>query len=238
MTNMVFQESVMSSIEELFHDNILISISGKAGTGKTSLSLFLIGSFLTSLRPYDGSCIWVQASESFSKKRLDTMFRKNGEQLIYLTHNIFVTPGNKPFLFYDLQLKGLKKFTTTFLPPDIKFIVIDNISHHLRYKLSRTTDMEMKSDLINKFYDTILTPLIFRCQREKINLILIHEVSFDVKSQQTRPFFSKLYERLKGVYITLSKSFVSNQRTMKLAFNNTQFSFKFTITESGFTFSE
>jgi len=238
MTKMVFQESVMSSIEELFHDNILISISGKAGTGKTSLSLFLIGSFLTSLRPYEGSCIWVQASESFSKKRLDTMFRKNGEQLIYLTHNIFVTPGNKPFLSYDLQLKELKKFTTTFFPPEIKFIVIDNISHHLRYKLSRITDMEIKSDLINKFYDTNLTPLIFRCQREKINLILIHEVSFDVKSQQTRPFFSKLYERLKGVHITLSKSFVSNQRTMKLAFNNTQFSFKFTITESEFTFSE
>ena len=171
MTKMVFQESVMSSVEELFHDNTLISISGKAGTGKTSLSLFLVGSFLTSLQPYEGSCIWVQASESFSKKRLNTLFRKNTEQLTYLTHNIFVTPGYGIFSSYDLQLNGLKKLSENnyLLPPDIKFIVIDNISHHLRYKLSQMPDMEQRSHLMNIFYDSVLNPLIFLCQRENIN---------------------------------------------------------------------
>jgi len=240
MTKMGFQESVMSSIEELFHDNTLISISGKGGTGKTTLSLFLVGNFLTSLQPYGGSCIWVQASESFSKRRLNTLFRKNTEQLAYVTQNIFITPGHGPFSSYDLQLEGLKKLSENnyLLPPDIKFLVIDNISHHLRFKLSQVPDMEQRSNLINIFYDSLLNPLIFRCQRENINLILIHEVSFDVKSQRTRPFFSKLYERISGVHINLSNSFVSNQRTLELVVKDRQFSFNFILADNGFTFSK
>ncbi|MHA1987214.1 MAG: hypothetical protein ACW98D_11285, partial [Promethearchaeota archaeon] len=90
---MTFQESVISSFQELFRGNTLISISGKGGTGKTSLSLFLIGKFLTSIQPYEGSCIWVQASEIFPKKRLHSLFEKDDEQLTYLTQNIYVTPG-------------------------------------------------------------------------------------------------------------------------------------------------
>ncbi|GAH11584.1 unnamed protein product, partial [marine sediment metagenome] len=111
MTKMIFQQSVMSSIQELFRANTLISISGKAGTGKTSLSLFLIGKFLTSIQPYEGSCIWVQASEVFSKKRLYSLFERDSGQLTYLTHNIFVTPGHGPFTSYSLQLDVLKKLS-------------------------------------------------------------------------------------------------------------------------------
>ena len=96
----------------------------------------------------------------------------------------------------------------------------------------------MRSDTINKFYDTILAPLIFRCHRDKINLILIHEVSFDVNSQQTRPFFSKLYDRLGGVHITLTKSFNSNQRVLKLIVHDLEYSFKFHLATNGFIFSK
>jgi len=240
MSKMTFQKSIMMSIKDLFHDNTVISISGKAGTGKTSLSLYLIGNFFTSSIPYGGSCVWIQASEPFSKKRLGSMFREDGEKLKYLLTNFFITPGSGPFTTYDLQIESLKKFSENdfLLPPDIKFIVVDNISHHLRFKLSQISDVNQRSSLINTFYETILNPLIFRCQRDSINLILIHEVSFDVKTQQTRPFFSKLYERIRGVHIFLSKSFISNQRTIELAFNNTQITFKFDLTDNGYTFSK
>ena len=240
MSKMAFQKSVMNGIEDIFHESALISISGKAGTGKTSLSLFLIGNFLTSLIPYDGCCVWIQASEPFPKNRLGSMFRSNDNKLKYLTNNIFITPGSGPYSTFDIQLEALKRFSRSkyLLPPDIKFIVIDNISHHLRFRFSQINDITQKAYLINEFYDTVLNPLIFRCQRENINLILIHEVSFDVKTQQTRPFFAKLYERIRGVHISLLKSFISNQRTMELKFNNTQISIKFNLVDSGFTFSK
>ena len=238
MSKMTFQKSVMNGIENLLHENRIISISGEAGTGKTSLSLFLIGNFLTSLIPYDGSCIWVQASESFPKKRLGSMFRNDDEKLKYLTSNIFVTPSNSPYSTYDLQLEALKIFSKNnyLLPPDIKFIVIDNISHHLRFKFSQANDVNHRAYLINNFYDMVLNPLFFRCLRENINLILIHEVSFDVKTQQTHPFFSKLYERIRGVHINLSKSLITNQRTIDLIGNDHQFSFEFDLLDSGFNF--
>ena len=230
----------MNGIEDLFHENRLISISGKAGTGKTSLSLYLIGNLLTSLTPYDGSCVWIQASEPFPKKRLGSMFRNDEGKLEYLTNNIFVTPGNGPYTTFDLQLEALKRLSKNnyLLPPDIKFIVIDNISYHLRFRFSQINDINQRAYLINNFYEMVLNPLFFRCQRENINLILIHEVSFDVKSQRTRPFFSKLYERIRGVHISLLKSCISNQRTMELTFNNTHITFKFSLTDNGFAFSK
>ncbi|MHA2180350.1 MAG: hypothetical protein ACXAAH_02870 [Promethearchaeota archaeon] len=236
---MKFQESVMSSIKDLLQCNTLVSISGKAGTGKTSLSLFLVGKFLTSIKPYEGSCIWVQASELFSKKRLDSLFKNDTEGLTYLRNHIFVTPGYGSFDSYNSQLERLEKFSQNHysFPPDIKFMVIDNISHHLRYKISCIVDFETRSHIINTFYDTFLTPLIFRCQRESIILILIHEVSFDVKSQKTLPFFSKLYERLRGVHLSLSKTLISALRTMEITFQNEQYSINFNINDSGFTFS-
>lgn len=238
MSKMTFQKSVMSRIQELFHNNTVVSISGESGTGKTSLSLYLVGNFLTTSNPYEGSCVWIQASESFSKKRLESLFGQDNKKLKYLNNNIFVTPGNGPYNSYESQfihIKRLSKNDSSF-PPDLRFLVIDNISHHLRFRFSQMNDIEQRSYLVNNFYDSILNPLIFRCQRESINLILIHEVSFDVKTQQTRPFFSKLYERIRGVHINLSKSLISNQRLMDLTFNNKLFSFKFNLTGKGFNF--
>ncbi|MBY8986759.1 MAG: hypothetical protein KGD65_16925 [Candidatus Lokiarchaeota archaeon] len=237
---MTFQESVMDSIQKLFHNNTVISISGKSGTGKTSLSLFLMGNFLTASNPYVNRGIWIQASESFSKKRLESLFREEREKLKYLSNNIFVIPGNGPFPTYESQFDQLKRFSKNdyLFPPETRFLIIDNISHHLRFKFSQINDIEQRSYLINNFYDTILNPLIFRCQRESINLLLIHEVSFDVKTQRTRPYFSKLYERIRGVNISLSKCLISNQRMLDLAFNNRQSSFKFNLTNNGFVFSE
>ena len=238
MSKMEFQELVLSSIENLFHGNTLISISGKAGTGKTSLSLYLIGKFLTSTQPYESSCVWVQASEPFPKKRLETLFNKNQKQLAYLTQNIFIIPNHGPFTTYQQQLEKLGNFPKKdfVLPPGVKFIVIDNISHHLRFQFSLLSDIKERSHLVNIFYETILNPLIFRCQREKINLILLHEVSYNVESQKTRPFFSKLYERLKGLHISLTNLFLSDKRTMELTVNNSHKSLNFDIINSGFKF--
>ena len=88
MSKMTHQNLILEGIKEIFQDNTVISISGKSGTGKTSLALYLAGYYLASDIPHDGSCVWIQASELFPKKRLKTMFQNTS--LNYLINNIFV----------------------------------------------------------------------------------------------------------------------------------------------------
>ena len=78
----------------------VISISGKSGTGKTTLGLQLVGTILTSEKPYDSSCIWIQASEQFPKKRLVSLFKDSPGKIHYLLKNIFVYPEKKPVSNY------------------------------------------------------------------------------------------------------------------------------------------
>ena len=207
----------ISSIYNLSQRNrLVISISGKSGTGKTILALQLISTILTGENPYENSCVWIQASESFPKKRLISLFKTSPGKINYLLKNIFVIPRDKPFSNYKEQSTFFNELGTLLLPSNVKFIVIDNISHHLRFAASRNSDIKRRVILLNQFFSSQLFPLIMRCLRDNIILILIHEVSFDPSSGKTQPFFNKLYSRIQTVSITLSKNFRSNIKTMEI----------------------
>ena len=207
----------ISSIYNLSQRNrLVISISGKSGTGKTILALQLISTILTGENPYENSCVWIQASESFPKKRLISLFKTSPGKLNYLLKNIFVIPRDKPFSNYKEQSTFFNELGTLLLPSNVKFIVIDNISHHLRLAASLNLDVKGRVILLNQFFSSQLFPLIMRCLRDNIILILIHEVSFDPSSGKTQPFFNKLYSRIQTVSITLSKNFRSNIKTMEI----------------------
>ena len=122
-------------------------------------------------------------------------------------------------------------------PPDLRFIVLDNISHHLRFEISKVDDIRKRTSILDDFYNNILCPLILRCQREKITLILLHEVSFNVKLQKTLPFFHSLYKRIKGVNISLIKSSISKERVMKIEIGKEIASLYFQLKDGGFRFS-
>jgi RecA/RadA recombinase len=194
----------------------VISISGKSGTGKTTLALQLVSTILTGEKPYENSCVWIQASELFPKKRLISLFKTSPGKINYLLKNIFVIPRNKPFSNYKEQSTFFNELGTLLLPSNVKFIVIDNISHHLRLAASLNLDVKGRVILLNQFFSSQLFPLIMRCLRDNIILILIHEVSFDPSSGKTQPFFNKLYSRIQTVSITLSKNFRSNIKTMEI----------------------
>ena len=206
----------ISSIYSLSQRNrSTISISGKSGTGKTILALQLISTVLTS-EELENSCVWIQASESFPKKRLLSLYKTYPGKINYLLKNIFVIPRNKPFSNYKEQSTFFNELGTLLLPSNVKFIVIDNISHHLRLAASLNSDIKGRVILLNQFFSSQLFPLIMRCLRDNIILILIHEVSFDPSSGKTQPFFNKLYSRIQTVSITLSKNFRSNIKTMEI----------------------
>lgn len=228
---MQVQKPLISYIEKIILNHSVVSISGESATGKTSFALYMVGKLIED----PSCCIWVQASEVFPKARLKAMFQNDQEKNNYLLKNTLIAPP-RPFQSYSEQANFLLPFVDSLFPPDLKFIIIDNISHHLRYELSTKTEIREKVNLLDEFYESILYPLILKCQRENVILILIHEVSFDVSSQRTRPFFYKLYERIKGLQIVLNKSLFSKERTMEIDTGKKTVSFGFTMKEDGFYF--
>ena len=207
----------ISSIYNLSQRNrSIISISGKSGTGKTTLGLQFVSTILTREKPYESSCVYIQASEQFPKKRLISLFKDSPGKIDYLLKNIFVYPVKKPFSRYREQSTFFNELGTLLLPSNVRFIVIDNISHHLRLAGSLNSDIKRRTIMFDQFFSSQLFPLIMRCLRENIVLILIHEVSFDPALGKTQPFFNKLYSRIQTVSITLSKRFNSNIKEMEI----------------------
>ncbi len=233
---MISAPIVLSELFSHISRSIIVNISGESGTGKTTLALYLIGNFLTLQKPYEHSCIWVQASELFPKKRLHSLFNARNEKLEYLESNIYVIPKGKCFNSYRDQAQVLRHFidVESELPPDVKFIVIDNISHHLRLELSTHSEIRDSTNIIDLFYDEVLSPLLLYCIRKKIHLILLHEVSFDMKAEQQRPFLHKLYSRLDVLHIHLLKLFNSHKKKMKISCGDAQWELCYKIENTGF----
>ncbi len=185
----------------------VISISGPSGMGKTTLALSLVGNLLEASFSLNENGIWIQASEIFSKKRLKSMFSEESMKFKYFNEQIFIIPSRKPCSNYCELLSILKKITAEeiLLPPDLRCIVIDNISHHLRYEISLFEEIKDIVRCLNDFFDNYLLPLILFCIRQNVYLVLIHEATFDVTQGETRPFFYKLYERIDALHINLHK---------------------------------
>ncbi|MFX1364521.1 MAG: AAA family ATPase [Promethearchaeota archaeon] len=222
----------ITKIKKLISYNNIISISGKSGTGKTTLSLYLVGNLLTYCQNNIESCIWIQASEIFPKKRLSQLFTNTPEKLDYIKNNIYLSPGNKLILSLEEQKKIIHTIMkpSTVLPPSLRYIVVDNISHHLRYSLQHNTDVY---NLLNTFYDKQLLPFILFCKREDIQLILIHEVTYSPKSDRIRPFLYSLYDRIEKIDISLHNIFNSNKKKMEISFNKYHWDFQYKLESCG-----
>ena len=235
MINMQTQFDFISGMRKLLSHHNIISISGESGTGKTTLTLQLVGSFLTDEAPYEDSCIWVQASELFSLTRLRQIFQDQKSKLEYIQNNIFVIPHNRPIHTYEQQISLFQRIIHPefSIPPSLKYIVIDNISHHLRYKLNQYNDSKDISSLLNGFYEMILMPLILFCRQHDIILILIHEITYSPKDECNRPFFYKLYDRIKTIDIELSKEYNNEKKSLYLFYENSTWNFQYTLGNGG-----
>lgn len=221
---------IISYVYELAKNNGIISIAGKSGTGKTTLALQFVSTVMTLEKPYRHHCVWVQASEQFPKKRLKSLLKSYPDKTNYVLKNIFVS---NYFSNYQEQSAYFRRFKTMVFPNNIKIIVIDNISHYLRYFTSSNSDFKKRGAIVDEFFNSQLFPLIMRCLREKIILILIHEVSFDPTAGKTKPYFSKLYDRIDSINVYLSKTMGSGLKQMKISSNDTTTKFVYKIGESG-----
>ena len=233
---MLQEVDLINGIRKLLSHNNIISISGESGTGKTTLSLYLVGKLLTCDKSFTESCIWIQAGEIFPNNRLSQIFENYPEKLEYIQNNIYIQPTKKPIISFEEQKTIIKNMISpsAFLPPSLKYIVIDNISHHLRYKLQHTSN---PFSLLDRFYDEQLFPLILFCRREHIHLILIHEVTYSPKLDRVRPFFYKLYDRIDKIDIVLHKVFNSDKKAMEISHKQFQWKFQYIIEHKGISIS-
>lgn len=225
-------------IRKLLTYHNIISISGESGTGKTTFAIQLVGTILSYEPPFEDSCIWVQASEKFSLKRLIQIFQEEKEKLEYIQNNIYIIPQNNPIRTYEQQGSLIQQLMdiSSYLPPSLKYIVIDNVSHHLRYKLTCFHNPKNISSILNSFYETQLMPLILFCKQNEIILILIHEVSYNPKDQENKPFFYRLYRRIKTIDIVLNKLHHTEKKNLYIYYNKVKWNFQFIIEPSGITF--
>jgi RecA/RadA recombinase len=227
--NVIFRE-----IGKFLQIQNIMNISGEAGTGKTTLAVYLVGHYLTQKPPFHSQCMWIQASEFFPNRRLTQLFEKQKNKLRFLKTNIFITPLKHPFLSYQEQSQFLTTFHRRHLPPELKLIVIDNVSHHLRHTVSNYSHISDKVRLLNQFYEQQLLPLIMFSQQHKIILILIHEVSYDPTLDRVIPFFNKLYKRIECINLFLAKKNEELQKILTLSYIDDCSKIPYIIRNDGF----
>jgi hypothetical protein len=163
------------------------------------------------------------------------MFKMDSEKLNYLNSSILISPGHKACSSFSEQSELIRKISNKnyIFPPNLKFMVIDNISHHLRYEISKLNNAQPVILKLNEFYESQLLPLIMTCQKEDIILLLIHESSFNPNLNQNKPFFYKLYDRIKSLDVTLSRDHTSGEKIMTLISRDHSREFKYYIRDNG-----
>jgi archaellum biogenesis ATPase FlaH len=190
-------------------DPRIVHLWGESGTGKTTLALQLIHYYL--LRKHHSQVIWVQASERFPKKRFVELSRSRNTDSKLLLERVLIHPACGCFSDYDQQAIFLDRFATMILPPEIRMLCIDNISHHVRYLLSTLVTVKERSKRLNTFYDQQFHSFLMRCLRERILLILVHEVSFNPDRGSTVMYNYGLFERISGLSVRFTSDLLNGK---------------------------
>ena len=227
------QNIIVERFSGILSQHKIISIVGESSTGKTTLVLQLIANLMNRNQSKNEQTIWIQAFENFPKKRLKTIYQNQLGVASTLLKRIFVIPKEKPFSNITSQSNFFKNFKNLVLPPHIKYIVIDNISHHLRFAQANISDLRKRMKFMNEFFNQELFPLIMLCLRENYYLFLIHEVSFDPHSGQLNAYNTQLFERLKAVEIYLSKALGTNLKSMKISIEGISTQYTYEISDQG-----
>lgn len=231
ITATLTNESILKGLLKLLEKDSVINVLGKAGTGKSSLMQFLLGNWLT--RHERNKIVWVQACDMFSKKRYINFFGSTSGAL----RNFLLIPA-RALGSLEEQDRLLKRIADRdlLLPPNVRFLVIDNISRHLRTEMSKTRDVAKACSTQNAFFNETIFPLTMFLMKEGITLILVHEVSYNPKLNRETMFFHGLYDNVRASMIHLKQDLFTKDRTLELIVGDSKGIFQYDITSSEFRF--
>ena len=220
-------------MSNLLQDNYqMIQVSGDAGSGKSTFVQFLVG-HLISNKENLSSALWVNAGTPFSYKRLEDNFKDTPEKLTYIKSNIFLTNISS----YKKQQHLVNVLTTmeNFFPLNAKFLIFDSISRNFRLKLMEFEEIKNKIKLINTFFTEQIYPLQMLASYIKINLILIHEVSYKPNLNKNVKFLHNLFNRIDSITINLSKN-SKEEHVFRLKYHNIKLLSYYKLSNNGFEF--
>jgi hypothetical protein len=212
--------TLLSWIGAFLGDHPVVSVQGHPHSGKTTFAISIITYILTKLKDNESSCVWFQASEQFPVKRLNSLY--DGSELNGLLKKFFIIP-RQTCMDYACQKIIIRSILeeSLLIPPDTCAIVIDNISHFLRFELQMCEDAKGRAAFLNSYFDEELFPLIMFCKREGIN------------TGETVPFFKSLYSRIDALNIDLRNNFGREFKTMKISYNGFKQEYNYRINSSG-----
>jgi len=220
-------------MSNLLQDNYrMIQVSGDPGSGKSTFVQFLVG-HLISNKENLSSALWVNAGTPFSYKRLEDNFKDTPEKLPYIKSNIFLTNIST----YKKQQHLVNELSTieNFFPLNAKFLIFDSISRNFRLKLMEFEEIKNKVKLINTFFTEQIYPLQMLASYIKINLILIHEVSYKPKLNKNVKFLHNLFNRIDSIAINLSKN-SKEEHIFRLKYHNIKLLSYYKLSTNGFEF--
>ena len=226
-------KSLVSWFDPFYKEYPLISVHGHPHAGKTTYAMMLSAHIVSKCAPNLSYCIWIQASEPFSVKRFKSLFTL--AEAPELLSKFLIIPKMGSCANYSDQLRVIQRITDQSipLPTNVRVIVIDNISHHVRYKRNSFEGLAELSRFHNDFYNQQLFPLYMFCKRNQIVLILIHEATSDVKTGEITRFFRSLYDRIASLNIELCNSLGRDTKTMRVSYDPFTFHCAYTISSSG-----
>jgi len=226
-----WNQQILKNILERYS---FVNMFGEAGTGKTTFALQLLGNVLTFPEISNRSAVWVQASDQFPTRRLKSLFSHNEFLLYSLLRHIFIIPKKPAIDCYQQNtlLANLFRLRKR-IPPNTYALVIDNISHHLRYEIMNFSDINDTIAIMDDFFDSVVIPLIFFCEQSKITLILIHEVSYDPDQDKTVMFNEQLFKRITSLDIEMKKDLISKKYYVHFHTDSRCKSFEYKLQDKG-----
>ncbi|MEJ2251989.1 MAG: ATPase domain-containing protein [Candidatus Lokiarchaeota archaeon] len=223
----------VKSIENMLQKESFINITGESGVGKTTFALQYVGKKLKK-----GSiCIWVQASEKFPKNRFLDLFSCTSEETQMLGQ-IILTPGFSLIQNLDYQERIISEVIkkSKIRPFRIQFIVIDNISHHLRTQILRTSDIVKVSKYLDHFFTSQILPLVTLSHLSQTQIILIHESTYNPATDHVQPFSYKLFSRIDSVWIKLNYNRFKDAKVCSLESNDINEDYNYILDKHGLIF--
>ncbi|MHA1729785.1 MAG: hypothetical protein ACTSWY_13805 [Promethearchaeota archaeon] len=177
----------------------IIQIYGPAGLGKSTIAITLVKSILAN---NNGLSIWIDTEKKFSKKRFGEIsyFGKNFSDFSSV---LVSNPQDMEEQQENIESLNNNKFMTSG-KIKVNSVTLDSASFFFRGSLYKDNWVQY-SDKFHAYYENHILPLLMFQKKTDCYLILVHQVSDNPKTGETKPFMFNIFKEISSVWVELQK---------------------------------